>query len=152
VVKGESVKMPDIKHAIQIDAAPQVVHPLVASGEGFSRWWAADVTADKSTGNVELAFFNRSTVYGLRPVQIAAPLTGHWLCQSGKEWNGTRLLFDLTEQKGQSIARFTHADWLAETEYFVMCNTTWGELMFRLKAQAEGKTPGPLFSKTGMAY
>ncbi len=144
--------MPDIKHLIQIDAAPQLVHPLVATAEGFSRWWAADVTQDKASGNVELGFFNRATEYGLRPIQIAAPSHAHWLCQSGKEWSGTRLLFDLAEQKGQAVLRFTHADWQAETDYFVACNTTWGELMFRLKAAAEGKTPGPLFSKTGMAY
>jgi hypothetical protein len=40
----------------------------------------------------------------------------------------------------------------AETDDFVACTTTWGELMFRLKATAEGKSPGPLFSSTGMAY
>jgi hypothetical protein len=144
--------MPDIKHSIQIAAAPQLVHPLVASAEGFSRWWASDVTQDKPTGNVELGFFNRATVYGLRPVQIAPPRQAHWLCQSGKEWNGTQLLFDLAEQKGQTLVRFTHAGWQAETDYFVACNTTWGELMFRLKAAAEAKNPGPLFSGTGMAY
>ncbi len=37
-------------------------------------------------------------------------------------------------------------------DYFVSCNTTWGELMFRLNAAAEGKTPGPLFSAIGLAY
>jgi uncharacterized protein YndB with AHSA1/START domain len=151
-VEGAQFKMPDIKHSIQIDAAPQDVHPLVASAEGFSRWWAADVTEDKSTGNVELGFFNRATVYGLHPNLIAPPRQAQWLCQSGKEWSGTRLLFDLTEQKGQTLLRFTHADWQAETDYLVACTTTWGELMFRLKAVAEGKTPGPLFSRTGMAY
>ncbi len=144
--------MPDIKHSIQIDAASQLVHPLVASADGFSRWWAADVTEEKASGNVELGFFNRATVYGLRPIQIAAPRQAHWLCQSGKEWNGTRLLFDLAEQKGQTLLQFTHADWKAETDYFVACNTTWGELMFRLKSAAEAKNPGPLFSKDGMAY
>jgi uncharacterized protein YndB with AHSA1/START domain len=144
--------MPDIKHSIQIEASPSLVHPLVASAEGFQRWWAADVTANKASGKVELAFFNGSTVYDLHPIQIAAPRQAHWLCQTGKEWSGTNLLFDLTEQKGQTQVRFTHADWQAETDYFVACNTTWGELMFRLKAVAEGKIPGPLFSKTGMAY
>jgi len=144
--------MPDIKHSIQIDAAPQVVHPLVASAKGFSQWWAADVNEDKSSGNIELGFFKRATVYGLHPIQIAVPLQAHWLCESGKEWSGTRLLFDLTEQKGQTLLRFTHADWQSETDYFVACTTTWGELMFRIKAVAERKAPGPLFSATGMAY
>jgi uncharacterized protein YndB with AHSA1/START domain len=145
-------RMPDIKHLIQIDAAPEAVHPLVATANGFTRWWASDVTEDKKTGDVELGFFNRATVYGLHPAKIAAPREAHWLCQSGKEWSGTRLLFDLTEQKGQTLLRFTHANWQAETDYMVMCTTTWGELMYRLKAAAEGKKPEPLFSKHGMAY
>ena len=110
--------MPDIKHSIQIDAAPQLVYPLVASAQGFSRWWAADVTEDKATGNVELSFFKRATLYGLHPVQIAAPHQAHWLCQTGKEWSGTRLLFDLAEQKGQTLLRFTHADWQGRNGLF----------------------------------
>jgi hypothetical protein len=144
--------MPDIKHSIQIEAAPLLVHPLVATAKGFSLWWAADVTNDKNTGNVGLGFFNRATLYGLHPIQIVAPRQAHWLCESGKEWSGTRLLFDLAEQKGQTLLRFTHAGWQAETDYFIACNTTWGELMFRLKAAAEGKKPGPLFTATGLAY
>jgi hypothetical protein len=143
--------MPDIKHFIQIDAVPQLTHILVASAGGFALWWAADVTEDKETGNVDLGFFNRTTVYGLQPARIAAPIQAHWLCLSGEEWRGTRLLFDLTEEKGKTLLRFTHAGWQSETDYFVACNTTWGELMFRIKAAAEGKTPGPLFTSSGMA-
>jgi hypothetical protein len=144
--------MPDIKHAIQIDAAPSIVFPLAATAAGFMKWWAADVTEDKSAGSVELGFFNRATLYRLRPNEITAPPRAHWLCDSGKEWNGTRLLFDLMEQNGRTQLRFTHAGWAAETDYFVACNTTWGELMFRLKLAAEGKTPGPLFTASGLAY
>lgn len=144
--------MPDIKHMIQIAAKVGAVYPLVATSEGFSRWWAADVTEDKGKRDVLLGFFNRSTVYGLHATELDDPLRAHWLCQSGKEWSGTRLLFDLIQQKDQTVLRFTHAGWQAETDYMVSCTTTWGELMFRLKATAEGKTPGPLFSATGLAY
>jgi hypothetical protein len=144
--------MPDIKNMIQIDAAPEVAPPFVATSNGFTRWWAFDVTEDKKTGDVELGFFNRATVYGLHADRITAPREAHRLCQSGKEGSGTRLLFDLTEQKGQTLLHFTHADWHAETDYLVMCATTWGELMYRLKAAAEGKKPEPLFSKNGIAY
>ena len=98
-----------------------------------------------------LGFFNRSTVYGLHAAEFDAPWRAHWLCQSGKEWSGTRLLFDLAEQNGQTLLKFAHAGWQAETDYFVSCNTTWGELMFRLKEAAEGKNPGPLFSVSGFS-
>jgi Activator of Hsp90 ATPase homolog 1-like protein len=145
-------QMPDIKHAIQIDAPPNRVFPLVASADGFKQWWAADVSGNDAAGPIELGFFNRSTVYRLRSNESTKPQHASWLCESGKEWSGTRLLFDLTEQNGKTQLRFTHADWAAETEYFTSCNTTWGELMFRLKAAAEGKSPGPLFTASGFAY
>ena len=110
------------------------------------------MTEDNKAGNVELGFFNRATVNALHPIQIAAPGQAHWVCQSGKDWSGTRLLFDLAEQKGQTVLRFTHANWAAETDYFISCNTTCGERMFPLKAAAEGKKPWPLFSGAGLAY
>jgi hypothetical protein len=39
-----------------------------------------------------------------------------------------------------------------EKDYFSSCNTTWAELMFRLKAAAEGKLRGPLFGAGELAY
>jgi len=144
--------MADIKHMIQIAAEPEIVHPLVSTAQGFTRWWAEDVTIDRSSGNVDLGFFNRTTLYGLQPQRIEAQRLAHWLCHTGTEWSGTRLLFDLVEQKSQALLRFTHAGWQAETDYFVACTTTWGELMYRIKAAAEGKTPGPLFTAGGLAY
>jgi hypothetical protein len=98
---------------------------------------------------VDLGFFNRATIYSVQLVRAATPAEADWLCSSGKEWKGTNLLFQLSESKGQTQLRFTHANWEADTDYFVSCNTTWGALMFRLKAAAEGKTAGPLFSMTG---
>jgi hypothetical protein len=140
--------MPDIRESIQIEAAPSHVYPFVSSASGFSRWWAEDVTL-RTDGVVDLGFFNRATIYSVQLVRTATPAEADWLCSSGKEWKGTNLLFQLSESKGQTQLRFTHANWEADTDYFVSCNTTWGALMFRLKAAAEGKTAGPLFSMTG---
>jgi len=145
--------MPTIRHAIAIDASPQRIFPFISSGHGFKQWWAADVTEDVPRDIVSLGFFNRATVYNLHPFRIDEPNYAEWVCQSGEEWKGTKLLFDLLPQKeGRTLLRFSHADWRAETDYFVSCNTSWGELMFRLKAAAEGKNPGPLFSADAMAY
>ena len=144
--------MPNIRHAITIDAPPKQVHPLVSSGRGFTEWWAEDVDKDNFSGVVELGFFGRSTVYGLQLIGNTAPTHAEWLCQSGKEWQNTKLVFELAESKNGTLLRFAHADWQDESDYFISCNTTWGELMYRLKAAAEGKKPGPLFNRNGMAY
>jgi hypothetical protein len=143
--------MPDIKHTISIDAPRERVFPLIASGSGFTRWWAADVTEDYLTGIIEAAFFNRSTVYRLTPIRSSTSWKAEWMCQTDQEWTGTRLLFELIETSGKTQLHFTHAGWKAETDYFFSCTKVWGELMIRLKAVAEGADLGPGFSKGGLA-
>jgi hypothetical protein len=140
----------DIKHSIQISAKPEHILPLVATAEGFRQWWAADST--EPTGVVELGFFKRATIYRLRLNDAPQPAKTEWVCETGDEWNGTRIAFQMEATTGGTRLRFTHAGWRSESDYFTSCNTTWGELMFRLKAVAEGNTPGPLFSSDGMAY
>lgn len=142
--------MADIQHSIQIAATPEKIYPLVATGKGFAQWWAADVT--EPAGAVELGFFNRSTVYRLRLTMNQAPVEAEWICETGNEWKGTRIVFRLESREAGTVVRFTHGGWQAPSEYFVNCNTTWGELMYRLKAAAEGKGHGPLFLPGELAY
>ena len=142
--------MADIRHAVQVSAGAETIHRLVATAAGLAEWWAEDVT--ETEGAVDLGFFRRQTVYRLR--MAGAPDAGRveWACESGEEWKGTRLVFEMAPAGSGPLLRFTHAGWQAASDSFVSCNTTWGELMFRLKAAAEGKGRGPLFSRDGMGY
>lgn len=142
--------MSDIVHSIQISAPAEAIYPLVSTAAGFARWWAADVT--EKDGAVELGFFNRRTMYRLKPQVSQPPLRAEWMCETGQEWSGTRLIFVLEPLPSGTQLRFTHGAWHAATDYFVSCNTTWGELMFRLKAEAEGKSRGPLFLADSLGY
>ena len=143
--------MPDIKHLITIDRPATDVFPLVSTGRGFTQWWAEDVFDDFG-GRVSLGFFSRATIYTLRQIQAVSPTLAIWECESGKEWQGTRIVFYLTQPVSTTSLSFGHEGWLGETDYFRSCNTTWGELMYRLKAAAEGKKPGPLFGAKSLAY
>ena len=142
--------MADLVHSVQIAVASESVYPPVAAGAGSAEWWAADVSEEN--GAVVLGFFNRATIYRLRMGDREPARRAEWLCESGAEWAGTRLIFSLEPRAAGPVLRFTHADWRSETDYFVSCNTTWGALMMRLKAAAEGKSPGPLFLKDSMGY
>jgi quinol monooxygenase YgiN/uncharacterized protein YndB with AHSA1/START domain len=140
----------EIQHSVQIAAKPEAIYPLLATADGFRRWWAADVT--EAAGAVELAFFNRTTVYRLRSEIDKPPTEAQRICETGEEWTGTRIVFRLEDGQSGTLLHFTHAGWKSASAYFVSCNTTWGELMYRIKAVAEGNTPGPLFTSAGMAY
>jgi hypothetical protein len=141
--------MADIRHMIQISASAETVRRFASTPPGFAEWWASDVT--EADGSVELGFFNRQTIYRLK-LQRNDANGVEWLCESGKEWADTRLIFVLEDRGGSTQVRFTHAGWASDTDYFVSCTTTWGELMFRLKAAAEGKSRGPLFLPSSLAY
>jgi hypothetical protein len=119
--------MAQIKMAVVVDALPGKIHPLVATPRGLSQWWAADVT--ENDGAVDFGFFKRSTIYRLKLERSVTPQVTEWRCLTGQEWAGTRLSFDLKENNGKTLLRFSHADWKAETDYFVMCTATCGELM-----------------------
>jgi hypothetical protein len=142
--------MADILHAIQISSPVDSVFALVSSAKGFSSWWAEDVS--QSDAIVELAFFNRKTLYRLRLAKQTPPAHIDWLCESGAEWQGTHIIFDLRVSSAATSLRFYHAGWNQHTDYMTSCNTTWGELMFRLKAAAEGHSRGPLFLASSLAY
>ncbi len=141
--------MPDIRHSLQIAAAPAALYALVSTPQGLSRWWAADITP--ADGAWDLGFFGRTTVYRLRHAASEAPSHFQWLCETGQEWAGTHIDFRIQPAGSGSLLRFTHGGWQADTDYFISCNTVWGELMFRLKASAEGNAVGPLFLPDGLA-
>jgi hypothetical protein len=142
--------MADIQHSLQISASAQKIYPLVATAKGFGQWWAADIT--EPAGAIELGFFNRTSVYRLKQKSGRPPAVIEFLCETGAEWSGTRLIFRMESAGSGTLLRFTHAGWQSETDYFISCNTAWGELMFRLKAAAEGKPRGPLFLPDSLAY
>jgi len=140
--------MPDIRHLIQIKAAPASVFPLVSTARGFGLWWTADtrdVVAPQP--GVELRFPGGTTLYRIRAETFLPPTQAAWTCETGREWTGTQLIFLLSPEAAGTTLRFVHGDWQEETDYFLSCNTVWGELLFRLKAQAEGRGPGPLFGR-----
>jgi len=142
--------MPDIHHSITVNAAPDVVARLVSTADGLREWWAEDVEAEPS-GGAMLGFFKRATIYRLRLLE-RRPLRTAWRCETGKEWQGTDLVFTWQTQGSGVQLDFVHANWAAATPYFVSCNTTWGGLMFRIRSAAEGRQPGPLFQKDSLAY
>ena len=141
--------MPELIHSIEIAAPASAIFPLLSLPEGLAKWWAEDVVP--VDGGAELSFFSRATIYRLRALTLVPPTTAAWLCETGQEWEGTRIVFHIAPGGGKTDLRFRHEGWREVTPYFVACNTTWGALLFRLRATAEGSTAGPLFTRDGVA-
>jgi len=137
--------MSEIRHLISIEAPPGKVYAALATSAGLGAWWTADSrTDDKPGGEAEFGFDKRSVVYGMTAERLDPNRQVVWKCLGGHpEWIGTTLTWTIEPEDGGSLLRFSQSGWRAMTDMVATCNSTWGELMYRLKAYAEGDNPGP---------
>jgi uncharacterized protein YndB with AHSA1/START domain len=67
-----------------------------------------------------------------------------WRCHGDNpEWIGTVLTWDIVPDGTATVPRFSRNGWKSMSEMYAMCNSTWGELMYRMKDFLEGRNPGP---------
>ena len=137
--------MAEIKHQIPIKAAPQQVYAALATQAGLRGWWTADTTADEKVGGkAEFGFDRRDMVFRMNIDKLEPEKRVVWTCRGDHpEWDGTILAWELTQEDGGTTLRFTQSGWKEISDFCATCNSTWGELMYRLKNYVEGENPGP---------
>jgi hypothetical protein len=47
------------------------------------------------------------------------------------EWNGTGVIFDISEERGKTEVRFTHVGLVPQYECYGSCSNAWGMLINR---------------------
>ncbi|HLM97898.1 MAG TPA: SRPBCC domain-containing protein [Bryobacteraceae bacterium] len=137
--------MAELKHQIAIKANPDKVYAALATQIGLRGWWTADTTADERVGGkAEFGFDRRGMVFRMTIDRLEPGKGVVWSCHGDQpEWAGTVLTWDLSPEGGGTTLRFTQSGWKTASEMYAMCNSTWGELMYRLKDYVEGRNPGP---------
>jgi len=141
--------MADLKHQIDIEASPEQVYAALATSQGLAGWWTADAHAEEGIGGkAEFGFNKRAAVYRMTISKLDPGKEVAWSCQGDNpKWAGTRLTWRITPEGDGSVLRFTHSAWKSASDFFAMCNSTWGELMYRLKGYLEGRAPGPRWTE-----
>jgi uncharacterized protein YndB with AHSA1/START domain len=140
--------MADIFHQIPINASPDKVYAALATQKGLAGWWTADTTADEKVGGkAEFGFENRGMMFRMRIDELVPGKRVVWSCYGDQpEWNGTTLTWTIAPENGATVLRFNRR-WKAQTDMVAICNSTWGELMYRIKDYVEGRNPGPHWMK-----
>ena len=140
--------MPDIRHRVCISAPLPSVYEAVATTEGISEWWTrGGVQGDSSEGSKIQFYFGQPEPAAVMEVTRLDP-AGHvsWSCVEGAdEWVGTKLAFDLSDNDGETVVLFTHADWREPVDFMAHCSARWAYFLLSLKGYLEtGKgTPFP---------
>jgi uncharacterized protein YndB with AHSA1/START domain len=138
--------MPDLKHIVLVQAAPEQVYAAVATQAGMQSWWTADTRMeDKVGGKAEFGFENGQMVFRMTIEQLDPGRCVILRCHGDQvEWNGTTLRWDISDAAdGRSTLCFVHGGWREATDFCSSCNAMWGNLMYRLKDAVEGHGRGP---------
>jgi uncharacterized protein YndB with AHSA1/START domain len=138
--------MPDIRHRVAISAPLESVYEAVATTEGISEWWTRDgVRGESSEGSkVEFYFGSPDPAAVMEVTRLDPGGHVHWNCIEGAdEWVGTNLSFDLTQNDGQTVVLFAHADWRDPSEFMAHCSARWAYFLLSLKSLLETGTGTP---------
>jgi uncharacterized protein YndB with AHSA1/START domain len=122
------------------------VYRALVTEEGLTKWWTRHVRIDGKIA--EFGFGSPETVFRMVVEERVPGRKVAWRCtyeRGSTEWVGTRIIWDLLPNPRGTMLCFRHANWRRVAPLFAICNTTWGELMHRIKAYAEGGRPGPHF-------
>jgi uncharacterized protein YndB with AHSA1/START domain len=137
--------MADIHHQIPIEASPERVYAAMATQAGLRGWWTADARADEKVGGkAEFGFEKRAIIFRMIIEKLDPGRQVIWACHGDHpEWAGTTLTWNISRENEATVLRFTHGGWKSFSDYCAMCNSSWGELMYRLNDYVEGRNPGP---------
>ena len=137
--------MADLKHQIPIRSTPEKVYEALTTQAALCAWWTADTKIDEKVGGEAVfGFDRRATVFRMNIEKLEPGKRVVWSCHGDNpEWAGTTLTWDLAPQDHLTMLRFTHSGWKAVTDLYAICNSSLGELIYRLRDYVEGKNPGP---------
>jgi uncharacterized protein YndB with AHSA1/START domain len=135
--------MVNIIHRIGIKSPAAQVYKALSTIDGLSHWWTDEVAGEEAMGGKIKFTFRTETgeVKGemIMEVKDLQPEKNvRWVCTEGpKEWIGTDITFDLSQQDGQTIIIFGHRNWQGEVEFKAHCSMKWAVFLLSLRAYVE---------------
>ena len=126
--------MAEIRHRVGIKASAAEIYQLLTTDSGLSRWWTIDTRGAGEAGSIiEFRFGNAGPDFAV--IELIPNRLVRWR-HSGDmpgDWKGTEILFELREDKMQTMVNFSHYNWPESGEFLAHCSTKWGIFMMSLK-------------------
>jgi hypothetical protein len=120
---------------ISVDQTPQEAFAAINNVRG---WWSGKTEGDTDKSGAEFTYryqdVHRSTqkitelIPGKRVVWRVVDSHLSFL-KDKSEWNGSDIVFDISEKGGKTEVRFTHIGLAPEYECYGSCSNAWGVLI-----------------------
>lgn len=134
---------------IVVEQSPKEVFDAI---NNVSAWWQGEISGHSRNLNDEFEYrmidihFSKQKVVELIPHQRVVWLVTDSNLRSfndKKEWNGTKIIFEISEVNNKTQLQFTHAGLAPKFECYGDCSNAWGQLvevsLFSLITTGKGK-------------
>jgi uncharacterized protein YndB with AHSA1/START domain len=138
----------DIVHSVVIQTTPDRLYEALTTQQGLAGWWTPQVKAEPIVGALN-EFNFAGTTLTFRVDQLEPARHVAWSSvQVPPDWEGTRVLFDITPGDDTVNLRFSHAGFASPGGSFGGTSYVWAQYVRSLKLLLEtGK--GEPFGSTG---
>jgi len=130
--------MNEIRHRVGVKGGAAQVYELLTTDEGLSKWWTTDTRGAGEVGSIiEFRFGGGGPDFEV--IELISDRLVRWR-HSGEmppAWMGTEILFELDQDKKQTIINFSHYNWQNADEFFAHCSSKWGVFMMSIKSCIE---------------
>lgn len=128
----EVMKNQFLTHSFTVDKTPLEVFDAINNVRG---WWSGQIEGKTEKLGDEFTYqyenFHRSTqkiTESIPGKKVVWTISDSYLSfvEDKTEWNGTKVIFDISQKDGKTEVRFTHQGLSSKQECFDACNDAWG--------------------------
>jgi uncharacterized protein YndB with AHSA1/START domain len=130
--------MADILHRVGIKSSLDKVYKALATVEGLAGWWTDDTRGESKVGGVIHFQFGERGFFDMKVLELQPATRVLWQVVDGpEEWIGTKVSWELRQEKDYIIILFKHQGWKEPIEFMHHCSTKWGIFLMSLKSLLE---------------
>ena len=136
--------MAKVRHRVGIDGPVNKIFSALVTNEGFAGWWASSADIKKKIGGRVVLTFDNLTVLKFKYTDVQKNKRVALICTDGPgTWQGSELIFDLTQADDQVFLTLTHQNDLSGDDDFLYFNTKWTCYLLSLKDWVETGSGNP---------